>query len=304
MSTEHLIYYASNNGLLRKHHHINLEMNAVLLSMLEHANSRTGEISVGVRRLVEETGLHTRSVTGSLDKLVLFAAIQPIEKVKHGRTWVNAYRPTLFRMPTNTATNTATSSVTRTATRTATRTVDDSCDAYGVERNRDLVFPQVVGENSNFQNSEESLQPKPKPKSEPKPEPHSKENGLGFEAIEQILEYAVNRSLKKCPPRLPAGEALRVKKKQDFERLLNRELPKIPQNIINLCNTNPSCIKAQMIGEYIQCRFEDSVVPQGVIDAIFSEPYPAAMDQFTSVFKTNDDKWKATTKPNASESGL
>jgi len=53
MSKEHLIYYASNNGLLRKHHQINLEMNAVLLSMLEHANSKTGEISVGVRLLVD-----------------------------------------------------------------------------------------------------------------------------------------------------------------------------------------------------------------------------------------------------------
>ena len=256
-------------------------MNAVLLSMLEHANSRTGEISVGVRRLVEETGLHTRSVTGSLDKLVLFAAIQPIEKVKHGRTWVNAYRPTLFRMPTNTATNTATSSVTS----TATRTVDDSCDAYGVERNRDSVFPQFVGENRNFQNSEESLQPKPKPKSEPKPEAHSEENGLGFEARERILDYAVNLSLKKCPPSSPAGERLLAKKKREFERHLHCQLPKIPQNIINLCNTNPSCIKAQMIGEYIQCRFEDSVVPQRVIDAIFCEPYPETMDQFTSVFK-------------------
>ena len=286
VSTEHLIYFASNNGLLKKHHHINLEMFGVLLSMLEHANSRTGEISVGVRRLVEETGLHTRSVTTSIDKLVLFGAIEPIEKVKHGRTWVNAYRPTLFRMPTNTATSTATSSVAR----TATRTVDDSCDAYGVERNRDSVFPQVIGENRNFQISEESLQPKPKPKSEPKPEAHSEENGLGFEAIERILEYAVNLSLKKCPPILPAGERLLAKKKREFERHLHRVLPKIPQNIINLCNTNPSCIKVEMIGEYIQCRFEDSVVPQGVIDAIFCEPYPEAMDQFILVFKTNDDK--------------
>jgi hypothetical protein len=290
VSTEHLIYFASNNGLLRKYHHINLEMFAVLLSMLEHANSRTGEISVGVRRLVEETGLWTRSVTTAIDKLVLYGAIEQIEKVKHGRTWVNAYRPTLFGMPTNTATNTATSSVTRTVTSSVTRTVDDSCDAYGVERNRDSVFPQVIGENRNFQISEESLQPKPKPKSEPKPEAHSEENGLGFEAIERILEYAVNLSLKKCPPILPAGERLLAKKKREFERHLHRVLPKIPQNIINLCNTNPSCIKAQMIGEYIQCRFEDSVVPQGVIDAIFSEPYPAAMDQFTSVFKTNDDE--------------
>ena len=260
-------------------------MNAVLLSMLEHANSQTGEISVGVRRLGEETGLYTRSVTTSIDKLVLYGAIEPIEKVKHGRTWVNAYRPTLFRMPTNTATNTATSSVTRPVTSTATRTVDDSCGAYGVERNRDSVFPQVEGENRNFQNSEESLQPKPKPKSEPKPEPHSEENGLGFEATERILEYAVNFSLKKCPPSSPAGERLLAKKKWDFERHLHRELPKIPQNIINLCNTNPSYIKVEMIGEYIQCRFEDSVVPQRVLDGIFCEPYPEAMDQFTSVFE-------------------
>ena len=47
MSSELLIYYASNNGLIRKHHGINLEMNAVLLSMLEHANQKTGEICVG-----------------------------------------------------------------------------------------------------------------------------------------------------------------------------------------------------------------------------------------------------------------
>jgi hypothetical protein len=290
VSTEHLIYFASNNGLLRKHHHINLEMFAVLLSMLEHANSRTGEISVGVRRLVEETGLWTRSVTTSIDKLILYGAIEPIEKVKHGRTWVNAYRPTLFGMPTNTATSTATSSVARTATRTATRTADDSCDAYGVERNRGSVFSQVKGENSNFQILEKSVQPKPEPESEPKPKAHSEENGLDFEAREQILDYAVKRSLRKCPPRLPAGEQLLVKKKLDFERQLNRELPKIPQTIINLCNTNPLCIKAQMIGEYIQCRFEDSAVEQGVIDAIFSESYPVAMGHFISVFKTNDDK--------------
>ena len=288
MSMEHLIYYASNNGLLRKHHRINLEMNAVLLSMLEHANSKTGEISVGVRLLVEETGLFTRSVTNSIDKLVLFGAIQPIEKVKHGRTWVNAYRPTLFGMPTDTATNAVTRSAMSTVTRTVTRTAEGPIDDYGVDRNCATVFPQVTNENNGSGVFENSLQPEPEPKSEPKPKPYSTEGELGLEARQQILEYATHISLKKRPTRKEAGDALKVKKRKEFGQLLDRILPTVPQGTIELLNLNPSCIKAEMLAEYVQCLFEDSQPSQQIKDAIFCEPYPKAIEQLPPIFKNPD----------------
>jgi len=277
---------------MRKHHQINLEMNAVLLSMLEHANSKTGEISVGVRLLVDETGLYTRSVTNSIDKLVLFRAIQPIEKVKHGRTWVNAYRPTLFGMQTDTATNavtcSATSTVTRTSTSTVTRTANDSCDAYGTDRHRENTFPQVTNKNRESSVFEKSLQPEPEPKPDPKPKPYSTEGELGLEARQQILEYAIHISLKKKPTKKEPGDAFKVKKRKEFGQLLDRILPTVPQGIIDLFNLNPYCYKAEAFGELIQCRFEDTEPDQRILDLIFCDPYPKAIEQLPPIFKNLD----------------
>ncbi len=111
------------------------------------------------------------------------------------------------------------------------------------------------------------------------------------EARERILEIAVNRSLKLRPPRLPTGNGLRLKKKRDFENQLNRELPKIPQHIINLCNADPSCIKAEMIGHYIQCRFEDCTPEETILRAIFVDPYPESLKQLPSIFKDPKDHY-------------
>jgi hypothetical protein len=287
MSKEHLIYYASNNGLLRKHHGITLEMNALLLSMLEHANAKTGEICVGVNRLRTETELHGKSIDKAIEKLISNGVIERLPKVKYGRTWVNAYRPTLYGMPTHTATQPPTSTVTNTATRTATRTATGPFDDYGVDRNRATMFPQVTNENNGSGVFEKSLQPEPK--SEPKPKPYSTEGELGLEARQQILEYAIHISLKKKPTRKEPGDALKAKKRKEFGQLLDRILPTVPQGTIDLFNLNPSCIKAEMLAEYVQCLFEDSQPSQQIKDAIFCDPYPKAIEQLPPIFKKSND---------------
>lgn len=283
MSSELLIYYASNNGLIRKHHGITLEMNAVLLSMLEHANPKTGEISVGVKRIAEESNLYTRSVTDAIAKLVSSGAVEPIEKVKHGRTWVNAYRPTLFGMPTHTVTHTVTSTATNTPTNTATNTpthtANDPLHEYGADRKRQNTFTQVTNENAESETLTQSLQPEPEPESEPKPKPHSTDGELGLEVRQQILDMAIQLSLKKKPPTKPAGDALKAKKRKEFGQLLDRLLPTIPKHIIDLCNRDPSCIKAEMLAEYVQCVFEDIQPSQQIKDAIFCNPYPKGIEQ-------------------------
>lgn len=294
MSSELLIYYASNNGLIRKHHGITLEMNAVLLSMLEHANQKTGEICVGVNLLRSETELHGKSIDKAIDKLISNGAIERLPKVKYGRTWVNAYRPTLFGMPIHTATkpptNTATNTVTNTPTNTVTNTANDPNDEYGVDRNRETVFPQVTNESSKSNDFEIPLQPEPEPESEPKPKPHFTEGELGFEARQQILDMAIQLSLKKMPTRKPAGDALKAKKRKDFGQVLDRFLPTVPQGIINLCNRDPSCIKAEMLAKFVQCVFEDETPSQQIKDAIFCHPYPKVIEQLPPIFKNPDDK--------------
>ena len=276
MSSELLIYYASNNGLIRKHHGITLEMNAVLLSMLEHANQKTGEICVGVNLLRTETELHGKSIDKAIDKLISNGAIERLPKVKYGRTWVNAYRPTLYGMPTNTATTPPTTPPTNTA--------KDPYDDYGVDRNRETMFPQVTNETSKSKDSENSLQPEPEPESEPKPKPHSTDGELGLEARHHILDMAIQFSLKKMPPRKPAGDALKAKKRKEFGQVLDRYLPKVPQGIINLCNLDPSCIKAEMLAKYVQCVFEDETPSQQIQDAIFCDPYPKAIAQLPNFY--------------------
>jgi hypothetical protein len=293
MSSELLIYYASNNGLIRKHHGITLEMNAVLLSMLEHANQKTGTICVGVSLLRTETELHGKSIDKAIDKLISNGAIERLPKVKYGRTWVNAYRPTLFGMPTNTVTDTvthtATNTVTDTVTHTATNTAKDPYDEYGVDRKRQTVFPQVTKETSKSKDSENSLQPEPESESEPKPKPHSTDGELGLEARQQILDMAIQLSLKKKPPTKPAGDALKAKKRKEFGQLLDRLLPTIPKHIIDLCNRDPSCIKAEMLAKYVQCVFEDIQPSQQIKDAIFCNPYPKEIQQLPPIFKNPDD---------------
>jgi hypothetical protein len=293
MSQEHLIYYASNNGLLRKHHGITLEMNAVLLSMLEHANQKTGEICVGVNLLKTETELHGKSIDKAIDKLISNGVIERLPKVKYGRTWVNAYRPTLYGMPTNTATtpptNTATTPPTNTATTPPTNTAKDPYDDYGVDRKRQNTFAQVTNENAESETLTQSLQPEPEPESEPKPKPHSTDGELGFEARQQILDQAIQLSLKKMPTRKPAGDALKAKKRKEFGQLLDRILPTVPQGIIDLFNLNPSCIKAEAFAEYVQCLFEDSQPSQQIKDAIFCDPYPKVIEQLPQIFWLPDD---------------
>jgi hypothetical protein len=288
MSSELLIYYASNNGLIRKHHGITLEMNAVLLSMLEHANQKTGTICVGVSLLRTETELHGKSIDKAIDKLISNGAIERLPKVKYGRTWVNAYRPTLFGMPTNTVTDTvthtATNTVTDTVTHTATNTAKDPYDDYGVDRKRQNTFAQVTNENAESETLTQSLQPEPEPESEPKPKPHSTESELGFEARQLILENAIQISLKKMPPRKPAGDALKAKKRKEFGIFFDRLLPTIPKHIIDLCNLDPSCIKAEMLAEYVQCVFEDIQPSQPIKDAIFCDPYPKAIAQLPTFY--------------------
>ena len=288
MSSELLIYYASNNGLIRKHHGITLEMNAVLLSMLEHANQKTGEICVGVNLLRTETELHGKSIDKAIDKLISNGAIERLPKVKYGRTWVNAYRPTLYGMPTNTATTPPTTPPTNTPTtpptNTPTNTAKDPYNGYGVDRNRETMFPQVTNETSKSKDFENSLQPEPEPESEPKPKPHSTDGELGLEARHQILDMAIQFSLKKMPPRKPAGDALKAKKRKEFGQVLDRYLPKVPQGIINLCNLDPSCIKAEMLAKYVQCVFEDETPSQQIQDAIFYDPYPKAIAQLPNFY--------------------
>ena len=294
MSQEHLIYYASNNGLIRKHHGITLEMNAVLLSMLEHANQKTGEISVGVKRIAEESNLYTRSVTDAIAKLVSSGAIEPIEKVKHHRTWVNAYQPTLFGMPTNTvtstATNTPTNTVTNTVTSTVTSTAIDPLHEYGVDRNREHEQEQVRMYNDNLLNPEDDSQPEPKPKSEPQPEPHSTDNDLGLDARQRILELAVKISFKKRPPRQPAGDRLWAKKKKNFDGQLIRTLPSISHSIIYAINKDPLGIYAEMLAELIQCQFEDEIPDQKIKEVLFAEPCPEAISNLPPIFKNPDDQ--------------
>jgi hypothetical protein len=289
MSSELLIYYASNNGLIRKHHGITLEMNAVLLSMLEHANQKTGTICVGVSLLRTETELHGKSIDKAIDKLIFNGAIERLPKVKYGRTWVNAYRPTLYGMPTNTATTPPTNTATTPPTNTATNTAKDQSDEYGVDRNRETLFPQVTNETSKSNDLENSLQPEPEPESEPKPKPHSNDGDLGLEARQHILDFAIHHSLKKKPTRKEPGDALKAKKRKEFGQLLDRLLPTVPQGIIDLFNLNPSCAKAEAFGKIIQCRFEDTEPDQQTLNLIFCDPYPKAIEQLPPIFKNADD---------------
>ena len=150
------------------------------------------------------------------------------------------------------------------------------------------MFPQVTNENNGSGVFENSLQPEPEPKSEPKPKPYSTEGELGLEARQQILEYATHISLKKRPTRKEAGDALKAKKRKEFGQLLDRLLHTVPQGTIELLNLNPSCIKAEMLAEYVQCLFEDSQPSQQIKDAMFCEPYPKAIEQLPPIFKNPD----------------
>jgi hypothetical protein len=269
-------------------------MNAVLLSMLEHANPKTGEISVGVSRLREETELHGKSIDKAIDKLISNGVIEKLPKVKYGRTWVNAYQPTLFGMVTNTPTppltTPPTNPPTNTPTNPPTNTADDSFDEYGADRMREHEQEQVRMYNDNLLNPEEYLQPEPEPKPEPQPEPHSTENDLGFEAKQQILDLAVKRSLKLKPTSQPAGDALIAKKKREFDRQLIRTLPSIPQSTINEINKNPLGDKARDLAELIQCQFEDLIPSQAIKDSLFNEPCPEAISKLPPIFKNPDDQ--------------
>jgi hypothetical protein len=294
MSQEHLIYYASNNGLLRKHHGITLEMNAVLLSMLEHANPKTGEISVGVSRLREETELHGKSIDKAIDKLISNGVIEKLPKVKYGRAWVNAYQPTLFGMittpPTPPLTTPPTPPLTTPPTNPPTNTADDSLDEYGADRMREHQQEQVRMYNENLLDNYDDSQPEPKPKSEPQPEAHSTDNDLGLDARQRILELAVKVSFKKRPPRQPAGDALWAKKKKNFDGQLIRTLPSISHSIIYAINKDPLGIYAEMLAELIQCQFEDEIPDQKIKGALFNEPCPEAISNLPPIFKNPDDQ--------------
>jgi len=79
-----------------------------------------------------------------------------------------------------------------------------------------------------------------------------------------------------------------VKKRKEFGQLLDRILPTVPQGIIDLFNLNPYCYKAEAFGELIQCRFEDTEPDQRILDLIFCDPYPKAIEQLPPIFKNLD----------------
>ena len=206
MSQELLFYYAVNNGMLRQHHGITSEGNAVLLTMLYHANPKTHLVSVGRPRLADSTSLYGRSIDRAIEQLISSDAIVQLPKVKYGRTWVNAYRPNLFGMPKRTNDASADDD----ADACAHDDADVSADACALE-DSDVSAQGRDRENELTQHGRPFpfrggvLQPEPEPKLKPEMEKSTLEETLGH-----VLDLAVERSLKELPPEKPAGEALKI----------------------------------------------------------------------------------------------
>jgi len=262
MSQELLIYYASHNGMLRQHHQITLESNAVLLTMLEHANNETHLVSVGTPRMMETTSLHGRSVQRAIAQLIQSKAIISLPKIKYGRSWVNAYRPTLLGMP-----------------KPAKDACADACalegsDADAGQRNREKVFPQ---QRNAFDLLGADLQPKPKskPKAESKPEI---EKPTLEEKFGHVVELAMERSLKMIPPKKPAGEPLKIKKRKEMLRQIRLVEPTLYG--IWLAKS----IRSEALAELIQCQADGMDVKPETRAVV----YPPSSIALQNPFKTID----------------
>ena len=287
MSQDLLIYYASHNGMLRNHHGITLESNAVLLTMLEHANSETHLVSVGIPRIMESTSLHGRSVQRAIEQLITSKAIIPLPKIKYGRSWVNAYRPNLLGMPKPTNDASANASAGGNANDDAKHSANasanddaDACalegsDANAVERNREKVFPQ---QRNAFDLLGEVSQPKPKskPKAESKPEI---EKPTLEEKFGHVVELAMERSLKMISTKKPVGEPLKIKKRKERRSQLLLIVDSLDGQ--RFLKNSP---RSEALAELIQCQADGiDVDPQ--TKAII---YPASPITFPTPFKIID----------------
>jgi hypothetical protein len=200
MSQELLFYYAVNNGMLRQHHRITSEGNAVLLTMLYHANPKTHLVSVGRPRLADSTSLHGRSIDRAIEQLISSDAIVQLPKVKYGRTWVNAYRPNLLGMPKRMNDASADDDA------DACALEDSEGDAQGRDRENELT---QHGRPFAFRGG--VLQPEPEPKLKPEIEKNTLEEKFGH-----VINLAVKRSLRTIPPTKTIGEPLRIKKRKEM----------------------------------------------------------------------------------------
>jgi hypothetical protein len=286
MSQELLIYYASHNGMLRNHHGITLESNAVLLTMLEHANPESHLVSVGMPRMMESTSLHGRSVQRAIAQLIASKAIIPLPKIKYGRSWVNAYRPTLLGMPkpaddacadpsaNDDANACANASADASANDDANACALEGSDADAVERNREKVFPQ---QPNAFDLLGEKLQPKPKskPKAESKPEI---EKSTLEEKFGHVVELAMERSLKMIQPNEPAGEPLKIKKRKEMRSQLLLIVDQLDGIFLKGSH------KSEALADLIQCQ-ADGVDVDPRTKAII---YPASPITFPNPFKPID----------------
>ena len=284
MSQHLLIYYASENGMLRQHHGITLEMNAVLLTMLEHANPETHLVSVGIPRLMKTTQLHGRSVQRAIEQLIASGAIIQLPKVKYGRSWVNAYRPNLLRMPKPANDASADPSAHACADLSAHDDAHGSADDYAdasalegsdadaVERNREDMFPQ---QKDTFDLLEEILQPEPKSKpiAESKPE---MEKVTLEETLGHVIDLAVELSLKKNRPNEPAGKPLKI-------TIRNRMLSQLRLIVESLDGQRflKNSPRSEVLAELIQCQ-ADGIDVDPRTKAII---YPPSSITFPNLFK-------------------
>ena len=212
MSQELLFYYAVNNGMLRQHHRITSEGNAVLLTMLYHANPKTHLVSVGRPRLADSTLLFGRSIDRAIEQLISSDALVQLPKVKYGRTWVNAYRPNLVGMPKRTNDASADDDADACAhddahaSADACALEDSDDDALGRDRENELT---QHGKPFAFKGG--AVQPEP----EPKPKPEIERNTLE-EKFGHVINLAIKRSLRTIPPTKTIGEPLRIKKRKEM----------------------------------------------------------------------------------------
>tara|TARA_R110000868_G_scaffold313843_1_gene574848 strand:+ start:2291 stop:3172 length:882 start_codon:yes stop_codon:yes gene_type:complete len=290
MSQHLLIYYASENGMLRHHHGITLEMNAVLLTMLEHSNPETHLVSVGIPRLMKTTSLHGRSVQRAIEQLIASGAIIPLPKVKYGRSWVNAYRPNLLGMPKpsndahddahDDADADADPSAHACAHDVAHACADDDADddafegsdADAVERKRENVFPQQPNASDLLR---QDLQPEPKSKPKTKSKPELEKPTLE-ELFGHVLDLAVERSLKELPPKKPAGEALKI----TIRKRMMSQLLLIIDSLDGFRFVAKS-YRSEALAELLQCQADGIDVHPQTKEVIF----PSAAINLSSPFK-------------------
>jgi hypothetical protein len=273
MSQELLFYYAANNGMLREHHGITMEGNAVLLTMLNHANSKTHLVNVGRPRLADSTSLHGRSIDRAIEQLISSDAIVQLPKVKYGRTWVNAYRPNLFGMPKRT--NDACADADANADACAHDDADGSADACALE-DSDVSAQGRDRENELTQHGRPFafrggvLQPEPEPKLKPEIEKNTLEEKFGH-----VINLAVKRSLRTIPPTKTIGEPLRIKKRKEMVS----QLLLIEDSLDGLFLKGSP--RSEALAELVQCLSDGAEVDPRTKAII----YPVSSVKFPSPFK-------------------